>query len=87
MYGAEFWAAEQPLVMCKFSGDPAMAISLFGGGAAQPADNTSDIIKNTTTATFVADVIEASQKVPVVPAAPPAIALPSAPVRPQFEEP
>jgi putative thioredoxin len=66
MYGAEFWAAEQPLVMCKFSGDPAMAISLFGGGAAQPADNTSDIIKNTTTATFVADVIEASHKVPVI---------------------
>jgi putative thioredoxin len=43
-----------------------MAISLIGGGAAQPADNTSDIIKNTTTATFVADVIEASHKVPVI---------------------
>ncbi|MBT3071363.1 thioredoxin [Rhodomicrobium sp. Az07] len=43
-----------------------MAISLLGGGAAQPADNTSDIIKNTTTATFVADVIEASRKVPVI---------------------
>ncbi|ADP69921.1 thioredoxin [Rhodomicrobium vannielii ATCC 17100] len=43
-----------------------MAISLLGGGAAQPADNTSDIIKNTTTATFVADVIEASHKVPVI---------------------
>jgi putative thioredoxin len=43
-----------------------MAISLLGGGAAKPADNTSDIIKNTTTATFVADVIEASRKVPVI---------------------
>jgi len=43
-----------------------MAISLFGGGAAQPADNTSDIIKNTTTATFVTDVIDASKKVPVI---------------------
>src|SRR5215475_15102432 len=43
-----------------------MAISLLGGAAAQKQDNTSDLIKETTTQTFVADVIEASRKVPVI---------------------
>jgi putative thioredoxin len=43
-----------------------MAISLFGGAAAQKADNAGDLIKDTTTQTFVADVIEASRKVPVI---------------------
>ncbi len=43
-----------------------MAISLFGGGAAKKAETAGDLIKNTTTQTFVADVIEASRKVPVL---------------------
>src|SRR3974377_389598 len=43
-----------------------MAISLFGGAAAQKSENTVDLIKETTTQTFVADVIEASRKVPVI---------------------
>jgi putative thioredoxin len=46
-----------------------MAISLFGGGAAKKAENAGnagDLIKNTTTQTFVTDVIEASRKVPVL---------------------
>jgi putative thioredoxin len=43
-----------------------MAISLFGGAAAQKPDNASDLVKETTTQTFVADVIEASRKVPVI---------------------
>jgi putative thioredoxin len=43
-----------------------MAISLFGGAAAQKTDGSSDLIKDTTTQTFVADVIEASRKVPVI---------------------
>jgi putative thioredoxin len=43
-----------------------MAISLFGGAAAQKPDNAGDLIKDTTTQTFVADVIEASRKVPVI---------------------
>jgi putative thioredoxin len=43
-----------------------MAISLIGGAAAKKADNSGDLIKDTTTQTFVADVIEASRKVPVI---------------------
>jgi putative thioredoxin len=43
-----------------------MAISLIGGGAAKKTDDTGDLIKDTTTQTFVADVIEASRKVPVI---------------------
>jgi putative thioredoxin len=44
-----------------------MAISLFGGGAPKKnAENAGDLIKNTTTQTFVADVLEASRKVPVL---------------------
>jgi len=43
-----------------------MAISLLGGAAAQKPDNAGDLIKETTTQTFVADVIEASRKVPVI---------------------
>jgi putative thioredoxin len=43
-----------------------MAISLIGGAAAKKSDNTGDLIKDTTTQTFVADVIEASRKVPVI---------------------
>jgi putative thioredoxin len=44
-----------------------MAISLFGGGAsAKKAENTGDLIKETTTQTFITDVVEASRKVPVI---------------------
>ena len=43
-----------------------MAISLFGGSAAKKNENASDLIKDTTTQTFVADVINASRKVPVI---------------------
>jgi putative thioredoxin len=43
-----------------------MAISLFGGAAAQKTDNTGDLIKETTTQTFIADVIDESRKVPVI---------------------
>src|SRR5215469_2567917 len=43
-----------------------MAISLFDGAAAQKTESTGDLIKETTTQTFVADVIEASRKVPVI---------------------
>jgi putative thioredoxin len=43
-----------------------MAISLFGGGAAKKPEASGDLIKDTTTQTFVADVIEASRKVPVI---------------------
>ncbi len=43
-----------------------MAISLFGGGAASKPEASSDLIKDTTTQTFMADVIEASRKVPVI---------------------
>ncbi len=42
-----------------------MAISLFGGAAKKP-ETASDLIKETTTQTFVADVLEASRKVPVI---------------------
>lgn len=43
-----------------------MAISLFGGAAAKKTENPGDLIKDTTTQTFMADVIEASRKVPVI---------------------
>ena len=43
-----------------------MAISLFGGAAAKKNENAGDLIKDTTTQTFVADVINASRKVPVI---------------------
>jgi putative thioredoxin len=43
-----------------------MAISLFGGSAAKKNENGGDLIKDTTTQTFVADVINASRKVPVI---------------------
>ncbi|MFY9642761.1 MAG: thioredoxin [Rhodomicrobium sp.] len=43
-----------------------MAISLFGGASAKKPENAGDLIKETTTHTFVADVIEASRKVPVI---------------------
>ncbi len=43
-----------------------MAISLFGGGSAKKPENAGDLIKETTTQTFVADVIEVSRKVPVI---------------------
>jgi len=44
-----------------------MAISLFGGAAAKkPEANGNDLIKDTTTLAFVADVINASRKVPVI---------------------
>ncbi|MGO9986328.1 MAG: thioredoxin [Rhodomicrobium sp.] len=43
-----------------------MAISLFGGASAKKPEPASDLIKDTTTHTFVADVIEASRKVPVI---------------------
>jgi putative thioredoxin len=43
-----------------------MAISLFGGASAKKPETASDLIKETTTQTFVADVIEASRKVPVI---------------------
>jgi len=43
-----------------------MAISLFGGASAKKPEIAGDLIKETTTHTFVADVIEASRKVPVI---------------------
>lgn len=43
-----------------------MAISLFGGNAAKQDDGPSDLIRDTTTQTFVRDVIEPSRKVPVI---------------------
>ncbi len=43
-----------------------MAISLFGGAAAKKNENAGDLIKDTTTQTFVADVINASRQVPVI---------------------
>ncbi|MGO9461701.1 MAG: thioredoxin [Rhodomicrobium sp.] len=43
-----------------------MAISLFGGASAKKPENAGDLIKETTTQTFVADVIDASRKVPVL---------------------
>ena len=43
-----------------------MAISLFGGSAAKKNENAGDLIKDTTTQTFVADVINASRKAPVI---------------------
>jgi putative thioredoxin len=44
-----------------------MAISLFGGAtAAKKTEPASDLIKETTTQTFMADVIEASRKTPVI---------------------
>ncbi len=43
-----------------------MAISLFGGASAKKPESAGDLIKETTTQTFVADVIEASRKVPVI---------------------
>jgi putative thioredoxin len=43
-----------------------MAISILGGGSAKKPEAASDLIKETTTQTFVADVIEASRKVPVL---------------------
>ena len=43
-----------------------MAISLFGGAAAKKNENAGDLIKDTTTQTFVADVINVSRKVPVI---------------------
>jgi putative thioredoxin len=43
-----------------------MAISLFGGAAANKQEASSGLIKDTTTQTFMADVIEASRKVPVI---------------------
>jgi putative thioredoxin len=46
--------------------DSLMAISLFGGGAAKKPEASGDLIKDTTTKSFVADVIEASRKVPVI---------------------
>jgi putative thioredoxin len=49
-----------------YPGDSLMAISLFGGGAAKKTEASGDLIKDATTQTFVADVIEASRKVPVI---------------------
>ncbi len=43
-----------------------MAISLFGGAAGKKTENSGDLIKDTTTQAFVADVINASRKVPVI---------------------
>jgi putative thioredoxin len=43
-----------------------MAISLIGGVPAKKPENGGDLIKETTTQTFVADVIEASRKIPVI---------------------
>jgi putative thioredoxin len=47
-------------------GDTLMAISLFGNAAAKKNENAGDLIKDTTTQTFVADVINASRKAPVI---------------------
>jgi putative thioredoxin len=43
-----------------------MAISLFGGATAKQTEHSGDFIKDTTTQAFVADVVEASRKVPVI---------------------
>lgn len=43
-----------------------MAISLFGGNAVKQDDAPSDLIKDTTTQTFVGDVLEPSRTVPVI---------------------
>ncbi len=43
-----------------------MAISLFGSAGAKKNENAGDLIKDTTTQTFVADVINASRKTPVI---------------------
>ncbi len=43
-----------------------MAISIFGGASAKKPETAGDLIKETTTQTFVADVIEPSRKVPVI---------------------
>ncbi len=43
-----------------------MAISMFGGASAKKPETAGNLIKDTTTQTFVADVIEASRKVPVL---------------------
>ena len=43
-----------------------MAISIFGGASAKKPETAGDLIKETTTQTFIADVIEASRKVPVI---------------------
>jgi putative thioredoxin len=43
-----------------------MAISLFGNASAKKPETSGDLIKETTTQTFVADVIEASRRVPVI---------------------
>ena len=43
-----------------------MAISILGGGSAKKPEADGGLIKHTTTQTFVADVIEASRKVPVL---------------------
>jgi putative thioredoxin len=43
-----------------------MAISMFGGATAKKPETAGDLIKDTTTQTFIADVIEASRKVPVI---------------------
>jgi len=47
-------------------GDTLMAISLFGNAAAKKNENAGDLIKDTTTQSFVADVINASRKTPVI---------------------
>ena len=43
-----------------------MAISMLGGASAKKPETAGDLIKDTTTQTFVADVIEASRRVPVI---------------------
>jgi len=43
-----------------------MAISLFGGSAAKKNENAGDLIKDATTQSFAADVINASRKAPVI---------------------
>jgi putative thioredoxin len=43
-----------------------MAISLFGGATAKKPEAPGDLIKETTTKSFMADVIDASRKVPVI---------------------
>jgi len=43
-----------------------MALNLFGSSAKETPSPQSDLIKDTTTQTFVQDVIEASKKVPVL---------------------
>ncbi len=43
-----------------------MAISMFSGASAKKPETDAGLIKDTTTQAFVADVIEASRKVPVI---------------------